>query len=161
MTHFHPATAADIPALLPMTAELYAQEGCPFDPAGARRALEEMLPDPRLGRAWLLRATAARSGDCGPNLGYLVLTFGFIVEFHGRHAVVDELYLRPAARGQGHGRRALAFVEEYCRGQGIRVLRLEVERENTRAQAVYHAAGFRAHDRWLMTRVLDGMTNDK
>ena len=44
-----------------------------------------MLGDPRLGRLFAI-------DDDGSVVGYLVLTFGFSLEFGGRNAVVDELF---------------------------------------------------------------------
>ena len=89
------------------------------------------------------------------SIGYLVLTFGFIVEFHGKHAVIDEVYLRPNYRGHGYFRQALTFVETFCRESGISCLRLEVEKKNDRAQEAYQKAGVRRHDRLLMTKLLE------
>lgn len=86
--------------------------------------------------------------------GYAVLTFGYSLEFHGRDAFVDELYLRNEYRGQGIGKRALEFLTEVCVAEGVSALHLEVERSNTQAQAVYRKFGFEDHDRYLMTRWL-------
>jgi ribosomal protein S18 acetylase RimI-like enzyme len=86
--------------------------------------------------------------------GYLVLTFGFSLEFGGRDALIDELYVRENFRGRGLGRASLVLAAEVCREEGIRALHLEVDRVNTRAQGVYRQAGFRDHDRYLLTKWL-------
>ena len=49
---------------------------------------------------------------------------------------------------------AIRFVEDACRDLGVEALHLEVERGNTRAQTVYHKAGFADHDRYLLTKWL-------
>ena len=93
--------------------------------------------------------------DGGP-VGYVVLTLGFSLEFHGRDAFVDEIYIRAQYRGRGIGGKALAFAEGACRSLGVRALHLEVERKNTAAQAVYRKVGFKDHDRYLMTKYVVG-----
>jgi GNAT superfamily N-acetyltransferase len=144
---FTAATPADIDALIDLMREYYAFDHLDFEEPPAREALRQLISDPGLGRAWLIHADGCLSG-------YVVLTLGFSLEFKGRDAVVDELYLRPQYRGQGIGRRALQHVEEVCRSLGVQALRLEVERANAGAQAVYRKGGFVEHDRYPLTKWL-------
>jgi ribosomal protein S18 acetylase RimI-like enzyme len=142
---FRRATEADLPALLEMMRDFYAHESLRFDPGVAERALREMLADDRLGRVFLIGGGAEAAG-------YAVLTFGYSLEFHGRDAFVDELYLQEGARGRGTGRQALEFLAGVCSDLGVRALHLEVERENETAQRLYRGFGFQDHDRYLMTK---------
>jgi len=110
----------------------------------------------RIGSGTLLEIAALAGIKFDAELaGYLVLTFGYSLEFHGRDALVDELYVREAYRGRGAGTLSLAFVEEICRTEGIRALHLEVDRGNERARRLYHRAGYEDHDRYLLTRWLE------
>ncbi|MGZ7077088.1 MAG: GNAT family N-acetyltransferase, partial [Candidatus Angelobacter sp.] len=86
--------------------------------------------------------------------GYFALTFCFSLEFHGRFALLDELYLREAYRRQKLGKAAVSFAEDLCRKAGIAAVRLEVGRENQNAQSLYRAAGFKEDERNLMTKWL-------
>lgn len=142
------AQASDADRLVPLLREFYDYDHIPLDETAARRALAELLADARLGRVYLIEI-----GDA--LVGYLVVTFGFSLEFKGRDAFVDELFLREGFRRRGLGSRALAVAEACCRGEGVRALHLEVERANTSAQEVYRRAGFRDHDRYLLTKWLD------
>src|SRR5690606_23758945 len=151
--HFRPAGAADVGVLLGFMEAFYAFDHLDFVPEAARAALEELLGNPSLGRVWLV------CDDAEP-VGYVVVVLGFSLEFHGRDAFLDELYLREDYRRRGIGRQALAFVADACRGLGVRALHLEVERANTSAQAVYRKAGFVDHDRYLMTRWLADATQE-
>jgi ribosomal protein S18 acetylase RimI-like enzyme len=140
---FRRAVAADVPALLDLQQRFYANEGYPYDRTTMDRGMRELLADPSLGRLFA-------AGD--PIAGYLVLTFGFSLEFGGRDAFVDELYIADASRGQGLGTLALHVAEEACREAGIGALHLEVEHANPRARALYERSGYKAHDRHLMTK---------
>ena len=135
----------DEEGLLEMIRDFYAHEGLSYDDVRARRALARLLADDALGRVWIVR-----SG--GETAGYFVVTFGYSLEFGGRDAFLDELYLRDAFRGSGLGRKAIERATEACRELGIEALHLEVERHNTSAQGFYRRLGFHDHDRYLMTR---------
>lgn len=141
------ADVADIPSLLPLLREFYAHEEIAFDEAIARQALRGILQNEAHGRVFLIYRQAEL-------VGYTVLTLGYSLEFHGVDAFVDELYLREQARGQGLGKESLEFLAETCRALGVRALHLEVEHQNTRAQAVYRQFGFQNHERHLLTKWL-------
>ncbi|MET0626196.1 MAG: GNAT family N-acetyltransferase [Pyrinomonadaceae bacterium] len=146
-TTFRIAEAADADALLTMMRELNEHEGMAFDEPKARAALAQLFADERFGVAHLML-----SG--GETAGYLVITFGFSIEFGGRDAFVDELFIKDEFRGRGIGKAALARAEEVCRARGIRALHLEVERANERAQTLYRKSGYLDHDRYLLTKWL-------
>ena len=141
------AAQSDADELVELMREFYAFDHIAFDEGAARGALRQILGDSRFGVVHLIRAGAETAG-------YLVLTFGFSLEFHGRDAFVDELYLRENFRGRGIGKACIEFAAEVCRAEGITALHLEAERANTRAQALYRREGFRDHDRYLMTKWL-------
>jgi ribosomal protein S18 acetylase RimI-like enzyme len=103
-----------------------------------------------LGHVWLI-------DEGGAPAGYAVMTLGYSLEFGGRDAFVDELYIRPAYRRRGLGRRAVEVVATYCRDTGVQALHLEVGRENEAAQALYRQAGFADRRHWLLTRRLDAV----
>jgi GNAT superfamily N-acetyltransferase len=144
---FTVADASDVELLIELMREFYACEHLEFDERAARTTLEQILRERRFGVIHLIRVDGAAAG-------YLVLTFGFSLEFGGRDALIDELYLRENFRGHGLGKASLELAVEVCRAEGIRALHLEVDRVNTRAQAVYRQAGFRDHDRHLLTKRL-------
>lgn len=142
---FRPAQGSDADALLAMMRGLYEHDRIAFDEAAARDALSRLLADDRLGLAHLILVG-------GQVAGYVVLAFGFSLEFRGRDAFVDELFVKEEFRGRGLGAAAIRFAEEVCRARGVRALHLEVERSNTGAQALYRRSGFRDHDRYLLTK---------
>ena len=144
---FRPVVDADMARLVEMESRFYTGEGYPFDPIEARQLLTRLLHEPERGRVWV-----AAGHD--RLVGYLILTFGYSIEFHGVDALVDELYFEPDVRGLGLGKQALALAEAACVELGIRSLHLTVERNNTGAQELYRKFGFKEHDRYLMTKTL-------
>lgn len=146
-TSFRPAEPSDADALIEMMRGLYEHDRTPFDERSHRDALARLFTNDSYGLVYLLL-----SG--GGVAGYVVITFGFSLEFRGRDAFIDEVFVREEFRGRGLGAAAVRFAEGVCRERGVGALHLEVERANTRAQSVYRKAGFKDHDRYLLTKWL-------
>ena len=143
-----PAHPADTGTILALMRAFYIEEHLVFDETAARRAVAELLSRPEWGTILVFEAA-------GRVVGHATLTFGFSLEFHGRYVLLDELYLIPDVRGRGRGRRALALTETWARSAQVAALRLELNHANTRARALYLAAGFTDDRRDLFTRWLD------
>jgi diamine N-acetyltransferase len=139
------AAESDAATLLQFMREYYAFDGHPFDEQKARAALLALLREPALGRVWLIQ-----DGDLP--VGYVVLCFGYSLEWLGRDAFVDEFFLLENFRGRGWGSKAMAFVEDAARALDIRALHLEVVRQNTAALRVYGKLGFRERGSTLMSK---------
>jgi len=141
------AEGTDADRIIEMMVEFYAHERIPFDEGTARAALGAILRDDRLGRVFLILAGEEVAG-------YIVLSLGFSMEFHGRYALLDELYVKEGYRRRGIGKKSIGFAEDLCRELGVKALRLEVMRVNTAAQSLYRMVGFMDHERNMMTRWL-------
>jgi ribosomal protein S18 acetylase RimI-like enzyme len=145
MASFRPATIADLEDLLALQQQYYAEEGYLFAEPSARAAWNELLNERSLGRVWVAVEGATI-------VAYVVVTFGFSLEYRGRDAVLDELFVIPAFRRRGLGREALQVLEAGCRASGVQALHLVVDRTNEAAIELYRGQGFVAHDRQLMTK---------
>jgi ribosomal protein S18 acetylase RimI-like enzyme len=143
------ASGEDEDLVLRLMQEFYPGEGLPFDADIAREALGELWRNPALGCVCLIYAGREVAG-------YAVLAFGFSLEFHGRDALIDELYIRPTYRGMGYGTGCIEWLEAFCVKEGIRAIHLEVDHDNERAQRLYNRIGYRDHDRHLLTKWLSG-----
>lgn len=88
------------------------------------------------------------------DVGYVILTFGFDLEFGGSTATITELYIAPGYRHGGLGAKTMQRLEALCCELGIQCLELQVERGNIPAQAFYTKLGFVAHDRIPLTKDL-------
>jgi ribosomal protein S18 acetylase RimI-like enzyme len=146
---FRPASPQDEQVLLRMMRSLAEQEpgAYYFDEPVVRDGLRKFLANPELGKAWVFI-------DAETPVGYIVLTFGYSFEYHGRDSFVDELYIEPQYRRQGIGRRAMQFVEERARELGVNAIHLEVDQGNDPAAGLYRRAGYDDHARFLMTKWL-------
>lgn len=151
-TTFRIATVADLDSLLEFMREFYEFEHLTFDDCTTPAALEQILKNDSLGNVWLIYW-----GD--EAIGYVVLTLGYSLEFCGRDAFVDELYIRVNYRGRGVGTRTLQFIEETCCSLGVKALLLEVDRNNTNALSLYRKVGFKERDRYLMTKPINTGAN--
>jgi len=75
----------------------------------------------------------------GTAAGYVLLAHTWSMEAGGMVSWVEELYVRPAFRGQGVGSRLLEHVLEK---DGVARFRLEVEPDNHRVKELYRRYGF-------------------
>lgn len=141
------ADAEDIPLLVRLMTEFYSESATPLDSTRAADSFGALLSDNRLGHVWLIQ-----SGD--KEVGYVVVTFSYSMEFGGPNAFVDDLFIQAGYRGAGLGTAALQKVRAFCLERGVRALHLETGRDNAAAQALYRRAGFKVTDRQLLTLVL-------
>ena len=118
---FQLVSEPEIDFVLPLMHEFYSAEEMIFDEGVARAALEKVSAHPQLGQVYLI----SRGQDLA---GYFVLTFCFSLEFHGKFALLDELYLREPFRRQKFGRAAIEFAQQICREAGVKALGLKSAR---------------------------------
>lgn len=145
---FRRATPQDLDAFMELHRAFFAEEGYPHDDAAMTEAARVLLETPSYGQIQVVE-------ENGALVAYFVLAFGYSLEFLGRDAFLDELYVMPPWRGRGLGQQALDRIEEICRTEGIRAVHLEVEREKPRTVELYRRRGYYEHSRYLMTRMLE------
>jgi ribosomal protein S18 acetylase RimI-like enzyme len=63
------------------------------------------------------------------------------MEFGGLSAYIDDLFVRPSCRRQGAARAGLDALIAECRRRGCRSIHVEVDPENTAANALYRQYG--------------------
>ena len=137
------AGAADVRTLVELMAEFYAESDYVLDRPHADAAFTALLSDSRLGRVWLIEQASA-------DVGYVVATFVYGMEYGGLMAFVDDFFVRPAFRNGGLGTAALGAARDACLVLGVRAMSVEVGGDNDPALAVYRRTGFEMTDRKLM-----------
>ncbi len=101
-----------------------------FDPALSIPAEEAELTPP--AGLFLVASLHGEPAGCGA------------IKYHGSDpAEIKRMWVSPAARGLGLGRRVLADLEARAELNGVRVLRLETNRTLAEAIALYRSAGYR------------------
>ena len=142
------AAPSDINLLLRLMNGLQQDDpwSVPFREDTVREILHVLLSSPDAGRVFLIFA----GERC---VGYLVLSFDFSLEYGGKNAWIDELFVERPFRGKGVGSKTLEFAFQSARELGAKVLHLEVNRGNP-AIDLYRRHGFEQHDRYLMSKRL-------
>jgi ribosomal protein S18 acetylase RimI-like enzyme len=142
---FRLATNEDIDLLLAFMRQFYKIDSYPFDEQIARRALQDLVDDASKGRVWLIMWNDEA-------IGYVAITFGYSLEYHGRDAFIDELFIHADYRHQGLGTKVMQFVLDECPKLGVHALHLEVEHKNIAGQRLYRKFGFADKNRYMMTK---------
>src|SRR5687768_5555706 len=128
------AVPADVAQLVEMMSEVYAEGGYPLNQRRAAEAFAALLAFDRWGGVWFIQADDRE-------VGYLVLTFSYNMEYGGLIAMVDDLFVRPAYRGAGLGTAALTEARALCVERGLRAMNVETGPDNGPAWALYRKCG--------------------
>lgn len=144
---FKPFETADANAVVAMMQEFYAIDNYPIDAAVSKDLFMQFTENEGLGRGWVIHYD-------GKPVGYVILTFVFSFEYKGRIAFLDELFFLPDARGLGLGKQTLDFIKEQAKLLSVKIIYLEVEWNNARAQKLYLSKGFIMHNRGMMKMVV-------
>ena len=144
----HLARIDDLDQLMTMVAAFHSESSIVQDDDKRRNALTPLLEGIPHGCVYLI-------GPSRAPLGYVILTFGWSVEFGGMDAFVDEIYIRPPVRGRGIATDVLQNLPKALADAGLTALHLEVDRTNDIAQKLYLRSGFKPRDRYvLMSKTL-------
>jgi ribosomal protein S18 acetylase RimI-like enzyme len=143
MIQFKPLEHSDIETIVALMEQFYAIDNYPIDIEVSKKLFQEFISNENLGKSWLILSD-------NTVVGYLILTFVFSFEYKGKIAFLDELYLTAAARGKGIGSKAIEFIQNEAHKAVLKLIYLEVEPHNEKAQKLYLASGFESHNRQLM-----------
>ena len=143
MVQFKIVQLLDIEIITQMMSDFYAIDNYPIDIERSKKLFHEFIQNETLGKAWLIH-------DDDEIIGYVILTFVFSFEYGGRIAFIDELYIKKKARGKGIGNKTIAFLKSESTKLSLKLLYLEVENHNEKAQKLYLAHDFAIHNRKLM-----------
>ena len=138
------ASRIDLELLVNMMSEFYSESPYPLNRRRAAEAFAPLLADDRLGHVWFIQSNSK-------DVGYVVVTLGYSMEYGGPCAVVDDFFIQSTFRGAGLGKAALEEVRTFCASRGIRAIHVETGRENAAALAAYRRAGFADTDRLHLT----------
>jgi GNAT superfamily N-acetyltransferase len=110
--------------------------------------LNEILNYPKYGSVFIIKSSVQI-------IGYIILTFGYSLEYGGRDAFIDEFFIKENFRNKGIGSQALDYVIKYSRTTGIKALHLEVKEKHKDAARLYERNGFSKRKSKFMTLKLE------
>lgn len=148
MTALTIAKTDDLDRLMRLVSDYHGEEGIDQSEDTRRAAILPLLEGSPHGVIYLM-------GPSRAPIGYVVVCFGWSIEFGGMDGFVDEIYVRPAVRGRGIGTEVLHTLPKALAKAGMKAIHLEVGNENPRARKLYEKLGFKAREGYgMMTRAL-------
>ncbi|MFJ2234354.1 GNAT family N-acetyltransferase [Streptomyces sp. NPDC087859] len=145
------ATPADIPAVHALIRELADYEKAPDE----AKATPEQLHEALFGERPAAYAHIAEDDTTGETVGYALWFLNFST-WRGVHGIyLEDLYVRPEARGGGHGKALLTELARICVERGYERLEWSVLDWNAPSIAFYEALGARPQDEWTVYRLTD------
>ncbi len=141
------AGESDLDQVLTYVRAYHELEGVTHSESHAASAVRPLLGQSSLGRVWLICI------DSQP-IGHIAICFGYSIEFCGRDAIIDEMFIVPEHRGKGFGKVVLALVKSEAGKLGANALHLEVARSNERARRLYQSAGFVSREQFFVMSAL-------
>ncbi|WP_425831124.1 GNAT family N-acetyltransferase [Streptomyces fractus] len=145
------ATPADVPVVHAMIRELADYEKALHE----ARASEEQLREALFGERPAAYAHIAEDAGTGEPVGFALWFLNFST-WRGVHGIyLEDLYVRPSARGGGHGKALLTELARLCVERGYERLEWSVLDWNTPSIEFYEAMGARPQDGWTVYRLTD------
>ncbi|MEU9576346.1 GNAT family N-acetyltransferase [Streptomyces chilikensis] len=146
-----PATPADVPVIHALVRELAEYEKA----LGEAVATEEQLREALFGERPAAYAHMAVDDVTGEPVGFALWFLNFST-WRGVHGIyLEDLYVRPEARGGGHGRALLEELARLCVERGYQRLEWSVLDWNEPAIGFYRALGALPQDEWTVFRLTD------
>lgn len=147
MISFYSLQQKQISDIVSMMQDFYAIDNYPIDSKLSKQLFETFIANSNLGKAWLI----FKDEDV---IGYVILTFIFSFEYKGTLAFLDELYIKKEYQGKGFGKQAVQFIQKESSQLNVKMLYLEVEEHNEKAQKLYLAHDFEIHNRKILKHKL-------
>ena len=142
------AEPADVPVLLALVRELAAYERAP----DAVEATEDLLREALFGSEAVASCSVALDDD-GAVVGFALWYVTFST-WKGRPGMwLEDLFVRPSARGLGLGRALLETLAATCLKRGYPRFEWWVLDWNEGAHGFYRGLGARPEDEWTVWRV--------
>lgn len=146
------ATPADVRTIHTLIRELADYEKALHEV----KATPEQLHEALFGESPAAYAHIALDDSTGEAVGFALWFLSFST-WRGVHGIyLEDLYVRPEARGGGHGKALLTELARICVRRGYERLEWSVLNWNRPTIDFYEALGARPQDEWTVYRLTDG-----
>ena len=108
----HLAKPDDLERLMPLVAAFHAEEALQSTEDSRHAALTPLLDGSPHGAVYLI-------GPQRAPIGYIVVTFGWSVEFGGLDGFIDEIFIRSGVRGRGVGSEVITSLVAMLKSVGM------------------------------------------
>lgn len=137
------ASSEHLDKLDALVAAFHAEQGITLRDDKRRDGLRPLLEGIPHGVAYLI-------GPPRAPIGYVIVTFGWSVEFGGLDGFIDEIFVRPGVRGRGIATETLQALPQALAHAGLKAIHLEVDRSDEKTQSLYQRAGFTSRARYML-----------
>ncbi|APY87618.1 N-acetyltransferase [Streptomyces alfalfae] len=145
------AVPADVPVIHALVRDLATYEKA----ADEAVATEEQLHEALFGERPAAFAHIAQDDTSGETVGFALWFLNFST-WRGVHGIyLEDLYVRPEARGGGHGKALLTELTRICVERGYERLEWSVLDWNEPSIAFYRSLGARPQSEWTVFRLTD------
>ncbi len=143
MITFQALQPMQIEEVVSMMEDFYAIDNYPIDIELSKKLFEEFIINQHLGKSWVIHHN-------NQIIGYVIITFIFSFEYKGTIAFLDELFIKKSHRNKGFGTKTIQFIINQVKKQNLKLIILEVENHNLKAQKMYSENNFEVHNRKIM-----------
>ena len=138
---------ADVPALVQLVRDLAEYERAPEEAVATEAQLQDVLFGPQA-------AVFCDVADVEGEVVGMAVWFLSFSTWLGRHGIyLEDLYVTPSRRGEGHGKALLAMLARRCVERGYGRLEWSVLDWNTPAVDFYVGLGAVGMDGWTVHRL--------
>jgi GNAT superfamily N-acetyltransferase len=145
--HIRAASPDDAPVILSLIRELAEYEKASHDAIATEDQIRATLFGPQR------RAEVLIAGEGDTPVGFAVFFHNYSTWLGRPGVYLEDLFVRPAARGRGYGRRLLAHLAMIAEQRGCARMEWAVLDWNEPAIGFYRALGARPLDEWTVFRL--------
>jgi len=142
-----PATLGDVAVILQLIRELAEYERAPHDAIATEEGLREVL----FGENPAAQVLLASEGE--EAVGFAVYFFNFSTWLGRPGLYLEDLFVRPEARGKGYGRALLERLAEIAQARGCGRMEWAVLDWNEPAIQFYKKLGAKPMEEWTVFRL--------
>ena len=142
MTTVRLATPSDRNPTLQLVSALLTELGGTPPPADAMSPVFDALTAGSDAGFVVIGEDDGNDGDAAKPIAVCTVSFLTAIRTRGRYAIIQEMYVAPAARSTGIGMQALQFALTHAAAHGCNTVELGTPYDGQRQIAFYRRAGF-------------------